>query len=438
MKSNKRRPIAVDLCAGAGGMSLGFEQAGFDVLAAVEIDPVHCATHHYNFPYSTVICSDISMIHGGDIRKKSDIGSSRISVVFGGLPCQGFSEIGKRLVDDPRNKLAEHFIRLVLELDADFFVIENVRGLAFDKYGGILTSIIDEFAAKGYIVEKKYQILNAAQFGVPQNRERLFLFGCKEGCHLPSYPKSITQPLKDRKGITNLSIFDPNVFLPPCPTVFDAIGDLPDIDDHPELLNRDWIESKYYKEPSNYGRVMRNLCDVADDYSYKRQFDSSILTSNLKPNHTTESIQRFHETEQGKRESTSRFHKLHPQGVSPTLRAGTSRNRGSYTAARPIHYEKDRCITVREAARLHSYPDWFRFHVTNWHGLRQVGNSVPPLLAKAVAAEIIKSLNIKLVKPQKIYKLENDGLLRMSLDQSAMFFDVDREIIKPRTRKKPL
>jgi DNA (cytosine-5)-methyltransferase 1 len=430
----KRRPIGVDLCAGAGGMSLGFEQAGFDVLAAVEIDPVHCATHQYNFPYSKVICSDISTITGKAIRESSSIGDSEITVVFSGLPCQGFSEIGKRLVDDPRNKLAEHFVRLVLELEADYFVIENVRGLAFGKYREILQRVINKFKRNGYCVEEEYEILNAAEFGVPQNRERLFLMGCKREFHLPSYPRPITTSLKCSQLLKVTKQFE-STALPICPTVQDAIGDLPDVDKHPNLLKCDWIESVYYKEPSEYGRVMRGLFELHDDYSYKRQYDSTILTSNLRPNHTPESVQRFRETAQGKREAKSHFHKLHPLGVCSTLRAGTARNYGSYTAARPIHYAKDRCITVREAARLHSYPDWFRFHVTNWHGFRQVGNSVPPLLAKAVAAELIKVLDVKPCKPQKAYRLKNEELLVMNVDQAAVFYDVDREIIKPRIRK---
>lgn len=96
----------------------------------------------------------------------------------------------------------------------------------------------------------------------------------------------------------------------------------------------------------------------------------------------------------GENRKISRFHKLDPQGLCNTLRAGTPSNRGAFTSPRPIHPYTPRCITVREAARLHSYPDWFRFQRTKWHGFRQVGNSVPPLLAKAVASEIIKLLGI--------------------------------------------
>jgi DNA (cytosine-5)-methyltransferase 1 len=122
MKSNGKRPIGVDLFAGAGGMSLGFEQAGFDIAASVEYDPVHCATHEFNFPACASICRSVAEIGGDYIRKHSRIGDRVVDVVFGGAPCQGFSMIGHRALDDPRNSLVYHFVRLVTELKASYFV----------------------------------------------------------------------------------------------------------------------------------------------------------------------------------------------------------------------------------------------------------------------------------------------------------------------------
>lgn len=123
------RPIGIDLFAGAGGMSLGFESAGFDVMAAVEIDPVHCATHEFNFPCCATICRSILDISGSEIRRMAGLETEDIAVVFGGAPCQGFSLIGKRALDDPRNALVYHFVRIVLELRPRYFAFENVRGL---------------------------------------------------------------------------------------------------------------------------------------------------------------------------------------------------------------------------------------------------------------------------------------------------------------------
>ncbi|HIK06384.1 MAG TPA: DNA cytosine methyltransferase [Trichormus sp. M33_DOE_039] len=416
----QQRPIAVDLFAGAGGMTLGFEQAGFDVLAAVEIDPIHCATHEFNFPFCTVLCKSVEQTTGKEIRQRSQIGDQEIDAVICGSPCQGFSLMGKRIFDDPRNSLVFHFHRLVLELQPKFFVMENVRGITVGEHKQILKSLIDEFQACGYQVEAKYRILNAAKYGVPQARERLFLLGARKDINLPNYPQPITQPAKPNHNL------DENSELAVCPTVWQAIGDLPEAEDYLELLHRDWVIAEFQK-PSDYAEIMRGIKTAIDDYAYPRQFDTRILSSSLRTNHSETIRQRFQETPQGEREPISRFHKLHPAGVCNTLRAGTDKYKGSFTSPRPIHPWQPRCITVREAARLHSYPDWFRFHITKWHGFRQVGNSVPPLLAKAVAQEIMRNLKITPVKPSIQYNLGAERLLQLNISQAEHYYHSSRK-----------
>ncbi|WP_066423449.1 DNA cytosine methyltransferase [Anabaena sp. 4-3] len=424
----KKRPIGVDLFAGAGGMTLGFEQSGFDILAAVELDPIHCATHKFNFPFWTVLCKSIEKITGQEIRNNSLIGEKEIDVVFGGPPCQGFSLIGKRFFEDPRNSLVFHYIRVVLELQPKYFVFENVKGITVGKHKEFLKEIISKFEHNGYKVTKNYQVLNAADFGVPQNRERLFLLGCRYNFVLPNYPLAITKHGKNKK-------FNRKNELALCPTVWDAIQDLPEVEKYEELYQQDWVVADFGK-PSDYGRILRGLSCANNDYSYERQYDSRILTSSLRTKHTLESIKRFAATSHGKVEPISRFHKLDPEGISNTLRAGTASNRGAFTSPRPIHPFIPRCITVREAARLHSYPDWFRFHVTKWHGFRQIGNSVPPLLAKAVGLEIIKSIGIKPYKPPTVKNLGEEFLLSLDMSEAAQYFEVAPHTIEPRTRNK--
>jgi DNA (cytosine-5)-methyltransferase 1 len=420
----KQRPIAVDLFAGAGGMTLGFEQAGFDVLASVEIDPIHCAIHEFNFPFCSVLCKSVEDITGEEIRHRSKIGDRNIDVVICGSPCQGFSLIGKRAFNDPRNSLVFHFHRLVLELKPKFFVMENVRGITLGEHKKILKNLISEFQINGYQVEENYQVLNAAHYGVPQSRERLFLLGAREDVELPKYPQRITQVAKPHNSAhKNCSK------LPISPTVKNAIGDLPEAEQYSELIKRDWVVAEYGK-PSKYASKLRGIKTLADDYSYKRKFDSRILTSSLRTKHSLATIQRFTDTIPGEREPISRFHKLHPGGVCNTLRAGTDKSKGSFTSPRPIHPFTPRCITVREAARLHSYPDWFRFHVTKWHGFRQVGNSVPPLLAKAVAAEIIRSLNVVPFKPSLRYELGDDKLLQLNLLQAEKYYSLSSDRVR--------
>ncbi|MDB9459192.1 DNA cytosine methyltransferase [Dolichospermum circinale CS-545/17] len=412
----KKRPIAVDLFAGAGGMTLGFEQAGFDVLASVEIDPIHCAIHQFNFPFWTVLCKSVEETTGEEIRNSSQIANQEIDVVFGGPPCQGFSLIGKRSFDDPRNSLVFHFIRLVRELQPKFFVLENVKGMTVGKHKEFIAEIISQFFKSGYQVNANYQVLNAANYGVPQNRDRLFLLGSRQNIELPKYPEKITFP--GQKS----------------PTVWDALQDLPVIENYPELYQQDWIITEF-SNLSNYAKKLRNLKIVKNNYSYQRQYDHNLLTSSLRSKHSPESMERFASTPHGKIESISRFHKLDPHGLCNTLRAGTPSNKGAFTSPRPIHPFIPRCITVREAARLHSYPDWFRFHPTKWHGFRQIGNSVPPLLAQAVAEEIIQVLDIKSSQPQGIKELGDINLLTFDMSAGAKYFGVNPHVIEPRTRK---
>jgi len=225
----KGRPFGVDLFAGAGGMSLGFEQAGFDVAAAVEHDPVHGAVHEFNFPTCKTICRSVADIDASYIRRVSRIADAPVDVVFGGAPCQGFSMIGKRAFDDPRNSLVNHFVRLVVDLQANYFVFENVRGLTIGEHKNFLREIMDEFRANGYRVVEEYRVLNAAHFGVPQSRQRLFLLGARKSHPLPEYPVETHEPQSNGKGKSS------NLFLRKTPTVLDALRDLPEADDFEEI-----------------------------------------------------------------------------------------------------------------------------------------------------------------------------------------------------------
>ncbi len=426
-KFPRNRPIAVDLFAGVGGMTLGFEQAGFDVLASVDIDPIHCAAHEFNFPFWSVICQDVRQLTGEAIRQSSSIQNQDIDVVCGGPPCQGFSLIGKRVLEDERNALVFHFLRLVLELKPKYFVMENVAGMAIGKSQQLLNELIEQFQKNSYQVQLPYQVLNSVNFGVPQNRKRLFLLGCRYDQILPNYPTPITRPAKSK--VTLLNSHQPD-----SPTVKDALIDLPIIENYPELLTQDTVKAEFGK-PSCYSNQLRQNGRKKDDYSHPRTYDSSLLTASLRTQHTEKSMTRFAETLPGKTEPVSRFFKLDPDGICNTLRAGTASNRGAYTSPRPIHPHLPRCITVREAARLHSYPDWFRFHVTKWHGFRQIGNSVPPLLARAVAKEILKVLGITPFQLKDYSNLGEEYLLKLDMSKAAQLYQVDPHVIAPRTRK---
>jgi len=407
------RPVAVDLFAGAGGMSLGFEQAGFDVRAAVEIDPIHCCVHHFNFPRCAVIPRSVKELGGQDIRRIAGI-AGKVHVVCGGAPCQGFSMIGKRVLDDPRNSLVMDYVRIVSELEADYFVFENVKGLTVGHHRKFLEELIGEFELRGYEVRLPWLVLNAVAYGVPQDRKRLFLLGARRGRKLPAYPAYLTT----RAGGA------PELGLPSGPSCKEALGDLPDAAAFQALLSADEVRTSPWGKPSGYARELRCLEPSAWHFGHPRLWDPELLTSSARSEHTDISQERFAATRPGEVEPISRFFKLPPSGVSNTLRAGTDAARGAFTSPRPIHYKYPRCVTVREMARLHGFPDWFRFHVTKWHGARQIGNSVPPPLARAVAGSIIRAIGITPNQVAKPLPLGDPALLRMEMSQASAYWGV--------------
>lgn len=420
------RPLVVDLFAGAGGLSLGFEQAGYDVVAAVEFDPIHAAVHEFNFPYATTFCMDAARATGRMIRDESALGDREVHAVVGGAPCQGFSLIGKRALDDPRNALLGEFARIVLELQPRYFVLENVAGLTVGDHRKLLDEVIDLFGKNGYTVRTPYKVLQAANFGTPQSRKRLFLMGARNDVELPDYPEA-THTARSIKG---RNIEGP---LPYSPSVWEAIADLPEADHYEELLTSDTVAAKF-GEPSAYAAALRGMRRDPMDFSRPRPVVEHLLTSSMRTVHTLPSVERFAATAPGDVEPVSRFQRLHPEGVANTLRAGTASDRGAHTSPRPVHPISPRCITVREAARLHGYPDWFRFHVTKWHGFRQIGNSVPPPLARAVASSLLAADGVtprrgRLVRPGNV------GLLVMNAREAERHFGILERVIPQRDRR---
>jgi DNA (cytosine-5)-methyltransferase 1 len=432
------RPTSIDLFSGAGGLALGFEQAGFDVLVAVESDPVHLATHSYNFPHTEHLLADVATIAPSELVQAVDRGAARthrespqrIDVVFGGPPCQGFSAIGKRLSDDHRNQLVFHFFRLVSSLRPRFFVMENVPGMAMKGRASTLDQLIREFDAIGYSVVRPIRILRAPEYGVPQDRRRLFLIGADVGEDLPLYPEA-THRARPRHG-QEKSDAQEIWGLPFGPTVWDAIGDLPEpteSDPDSELNGlRMTAEAQQLQlaRLSRYARDLRGWRDP-EDYSVPRRWDPTVITGQLSTVHTDRSQQRFIETPPGVIEAVSRSYRLHPNGLANTLRAGTGKEHGSFTSPRPLHPTQPRVITVREAARLHSFPDWFRFHATKWHGLRQIGNAVPPLLGRSVARSIRDSMRVTVERPTEAVSLGDPVLLGLNSREATTHFGLEAQ-----------
>lgn len=420
-----KRPIGIDLFSGAGGMSLGFEQAGFDIAAAVELDPIHAAVHHFNFPETAVLARSIIGLSGREIRAAAKLGRRTIDVVFGGPPCQGFSLIGYRMLDDPRNQLVKEFVRLVAELGARTFVFENVKGLTVGRHRAFLDLLIETFEKIGYRTRIPWKVLNALNYGVPQDRQRLFLLGSKKGVPIPTYPEAVTTPEDDLFERAGMGL---------TPTCADALSDLPDPERFDILLASDSTKAKKSAAPSDYACELRCETDEAWYFGYIRDWDRAVLTSSMRTAHTDISRRRFARTREGDMEPISRLFKLPRHGVCNTLRAGTDSSRGAFTSPRPIHFAFPRCVTVREMARLHGYPDWFRFHVTKWHGARQIGNSVPPPLARAVAGAVMRALGFAPRRPVRKIDLCHPELLSMDMGEAAAYWKVPIPIAR-RDRK---
>jgi DNA (cytosine-5)-methyltransferase 1 len=384
------RPTVVELFAGVGGLSLGLEQAGFHVVVAVEIEEITGRYAQYNFPTTRVLYGQ----KVGDVRHFTkatlqsiapDLLDTEITLVTGGPPCQGFSIAGKKTGTDPLNELVIEFARVVRELKPLAFLMENVPGITFGN-STHLAEAIKQLQLLYTVTEPTS--LWAFDFGVPQARERVFLMGFRKDLGIaPSLPT----PTHFRTG-GQLSLLQKTVLTP---SVWDAISDIPSVEDYPELIDGDRIA--YDKEPtSQYEKIMRGESRNAEDLSLPVVWNNTVCTNLRRTQHGENLLLRFSQLGFGQMDKTSGIRRLDPNDVSTTIRAGTTKERGSWSAPRPLHPFQNRVLTTRECARIQSFPDWFLFHPVKWHGNRQVGNAVPPLLAQAIGRHIIKLLGIKM------------------------------------------
>jgi DNA (cytosine-5)-methyltransferase 1 len=410
------RPVAIDLFSGCGGMSLGLESAGFDIAASVEIDPIHSLVHYYNFPYGETICQDISQLSSQELLtaiKNKGFGSS-IDVLAGGPPCQGYSHMGRRALDDPRNQLVFEYARIVFEIKPKYFIFENVPGIATGKHKQFLDELIEKFEQNQYSIVQPIKVLDSSFYGAPQKRKRLILIGYREDMPKPNYPT----PTHGEN-------------LLPLNTVSSAISDLSAISAYlgtDQGINCDRLNYSGFRNSFNVKpQGEYSLCHIRNQ--------PKIVWGHIGSRHNHETIHRFANTTQGTNELISRFFKLPSNGLSNTLRAGTASNKGAFTAPRPIHYLHPRCITIREASRIHTFPDWFQFHRTIWHGFREIGNAVVPLLAKSLGTEIIKCLNLN-QSTFEIRELDliDHSILSCKMTQASNFWQVPHDVIPKRKR----
>ena len=283
--------------------------------------------------------------------------------------------IGKREVHDTRNDLFVKFFELVSEIKPKFFVAENVTGIMNDQYSNIRDQAF-EFVNRDYIFLVPMK-LDASDYGAPTIRKRFFFIGYRND------------------AINDLS---PDLFYSEKIETKNLVG--PALIGLPENILDEWItESQSWREvddlPSShfYDRVIGNIPegigdpDTIDIYKNKR-----IVSGCFGTRHSKEVRERFRRLKAGERDKISKSIRLDVNGLCPTIRAGTNKDKGSYQAVRPIHPTIPRVISPREAARLQGFPDWFRFAPTKWHSFRQIGNSVSPLLAEIIFKVIVERL----------------------------------------------
>lgn len=326
--------------------------AGFSVAAAFDVDEILSSSYPINFPSTKLVHRDVSKLSGADIVRAA---GGVVDGVFGGPPCQGFSDIGKRDITDARRKLLWHFFRLVRELQPAFFIMENVRGLLYPENVGELEAAMTHVSDAYEIASPS--IWDASEFGAATKRNRLFVIG-------------IHKDFGDAVSAEDIAVWKR-----PAATVREAIVDLVGSafvgnDDG----GFDWWKITRHGRPHEYAKSLR-----IRDHRMAGRF-----TGHRNTRHTEEVIERFSGVQQGAFDKVGRHPRLSWDGLCPTLRAGTGADRGSYQSVRPIHPEEHRVISVREAARLQGFPDRHKFHPTVWHSFRMIGNSVSPIMAQAV------------------------------------------------------
>ena len=361
------RLTLIDLFAGCGGISEGFNQAGFNVVSAVEFDPQIANTLIKNHPNTKVLIDDICKINSKDLLN----GYSNIDVIAGGPPCQGFSMAGRRIrnsgafLNDPRNNLYKEFYRVVSDIKPKIFIMENVPGILNIHDGEVRNSILQLFGSIGY--KTSFKILLASEYGVPQLRKRAYFIGNNLGINSEDLFPNKTHG-------ANLSA---NV------TIEDAIFDLP------------FINAGQGKNKSTYDK------NAISDYQKSMRGVNKYLYNHVSSNHNPKTLKIMEMIKEG--EGMKDLPKnLRTKSVHSGAYGRMLRSKPAYTittrfdtppVGRVTHPILNRSITAREAARIQSFSDSFIFYGSKTSIGKQIGNAIPPLLSKNIANKLKQFLS---------------------------------------------
>lgn len=359
----ERNNNIIDLFSGCGGFGLGAHLAGYKSVLSVDVDTILSSSYMLNFPNANLKNLDLSKTSGKQLLQACD--NQKIQGIIGGPPCQGFSMMGKRDENDPRNELIGHFFEQIKFIQPSFFIMENVPGLLAgpmrEKLDKHLRTMSELYTIVGPIK------VDAVGLGAATKRQRVLVIGYK--------PTEFD--FFDETDIANLHQSD-------LVTVRDAISDLPTPMD---FLDGDWGWNKYdgRRKVSDYALNAKKKPPKGCGWKTAiEKMEEGYVSGLMNTIHAKEITKRYSSLTGGEMDKISRAFKLDWNGQCPTLRAGTGSDKGSYQAVRPLHPEQGRVITVREAARLQGFPDWFVFHPTKWHSFRMIGNSVSPYLSKTI------------------------------------------------------
>lgn len=380
----------IDLFSGAGGLSEGLSEAGFHSLFATEIVPVYAQTYQKNHTNAKVVTADIRTLDAESVRKELGMERGELDLVAGGPPCQGFSiNAPVRSTSDQRNHLFKEYLRFVDAFAPRAILIENVPGLVSFEHGATLHAILDSLAKLGYGADVR--ILGAAYYGVPQMRWRTFILGLR-GRNLPA--NAFPEPIYHAPIHPNFTTTFNGQSLVKMPTaetdskfttVADAIGDLPPLEN-----GEQGEKIKQY--------ISGPLCD----YQRRARTGSSGVFNHEAPKLSEVNMKRLRYIMPGgnwtdipdellpkgmqrarKSDHTKRYGRVCPDGLASTILTKCDPHWGAY-----FHYNQDRSFTVREAARIQSFPDHYIFTGTQAQQFEQVGNAVPPLLAESVGLSL--------------------------------------------------
>jgi DNA (cytosine-5)-methyltransferase 1 len=353
----KHKYTVIDLFCGAGGLSKGFENAGFEIVGGIDFNQDAINTFNHNFKKAKGVCCDILKLTDKEIKNKFKNLES-IDVIIGGPPCQGFSEANRnKKNDDTRNKLFFQFLKFVDLAQPKVVIIENVRGIVTQNNGYAKNKIYEIFEKRGYYVNHK--VLDASDYGVPQKRMRNFFVITKD--KLFEFDK-----LKKVKKKT---------------TVYDAISDLYNLENRNNNLYFNINKASEYAKLINFGtnKIYNHEVIYPADVVQKR-------ISYVKQGENWQAIPGELFTNQRNNRHSSAYKRLNEKDVSVTIDTGN-------THSNYFHPLYNRIPTVREAARIQSFPDNFEFLGSRTEQYKQVGNAVPPLLAETIAKEVLEVLN---------------------------------------------